>query len=185
MDALYHGTLEKLQPGQTVCARVAKLPSHLKAPQVEQVLEDVRPANSQSRLSAYFTADLPEQALVVQLGMHKEEIQRGSLRPEQIYVFEVEAERGTSCPMILVQMVLVLLGIGKEEQARQFARFYWNSDEGWYFRETLAPSRRIVRQVDFNRNLDEISKEFNDRYRFDSNRAQQIYLSGDVGSRKC
>jgi hypothetical protein len=177
MDSLYHGALEKLEAGQTLSAKLPKHPSLLRAPQVEQILEDERPANSQSRLSAYFAADLPEQALVVQLGMHKEALQNGSLQPEQIYVFEVEAERGTSCPMILVQMALVLLGARKEEQARQFARFYWKSDEGWYFRETLVPSLRIVRQVDFNRDRDAIVKEFNDRYRVDSNRAHQIYRS--------
>jgi hypothetical protein len=178
MDTLYHGTLEKFEPGQTLSPKVPKLPSRLKPSQVEQVLEAERPANSQSRLSAYFTAALPEQALVVQLGMHKEEIQSGSLQPEQIHVFEVEAERGTTCPMILVQMVLLLLAAAKEERARQFARFYWNSDEEWYFKETLVPFLRVVRQVHFHRNYDEISKETNERYRTDSKRAQHIYLSG-------
>jgi hypothetical protein len=178
MDALYHGTLEKLEPGQTLSAQIPKLPSKLKASQMEQVLEDERPVSSQSRLSAYFTAALPEQALVVKLGMHKEEIQSGSLQPKLIYVFEVEADRGTTCPMILVQMVLLLLATGKEACARQFARFYWNSDEGWYFRETLVPFLRVVRQVHFHRNCDEISREINERYRIDSKRAQHIYLSG-------
>jgi hypothetical protein len=122
MPKLYHGTLEKLKPGQVLPAKFPKLPSELKAPRVEQVLEDERPADRQSRLSAYFTADLPEQAFAVQLSMHRGEVQNGSLQNEQVYVFEVAAESGKSCPMILVQMVLVLLGGGKEQRARQFAQ---------------------------------------------------------------
>jgi hypothetical protein len=169
MDALYHGT-------QTLALKFPELPSQLKVPLVDQVLEEERPATSQSRPSAYFTADIPEQALVVQLGMHKEEIKNGALQSDQIYVFEVEAERRTSCPMILVQMVLVLLGTARFERARQFTGFYWNSDQAWYFRETLVPSLRIVRQVEFDRDPNEILKGIDDKYRVDSKRAQ-LYRS--------
>jgi hypothetical protein len=177
MATLYHGKLERLDPGQVLSLKPQKLPSEQTAPRMEQVLEEERPAGCLSRLSAYFTADLPEQALAVQLGMHKEEDRKGNLQPEQIYVFEVEAERGTTCPMILAQMVLALLSHGKEEQARQFARLYWDSGEAWYFNEILVPSLRIVRQVELNRDRDEILKEVNEKYRADKNLALQIYRS--------
>ncbi len=163
---LYHASLDLLQPGQTLPARKSASPYQMMFPAAEQMLEQKRPGICQSRLSAYFAALTPEQALVVKHGMLGN---NGKQIDPAIKIFEVEADDSTRCPMILVQAVKDLLGKGASpKQTECVAAAYWSSaDQPWYFIEVLAPEIRVVQEVVLGRSFDSVWRDVNDAYKAD------------------
>jgi hypothetical protein len=143
------------------------------APATERLLEEHRPIGCQSRLSAYFTACTPEQALVVKHGMAGSQ---GQQLDPAIHVYEVEAEGDTRCPMILVQTISVMLAKGAAAtQANCVAKAYWaTAGQRWYFIELLSPSIRILREVPFNRSFESVWRDVNDAYKLDQSIAVSI-----------
>jgi hypothetical protein len=161
---VYHACSHVLEPG---CALALKPNTHYEGmpfPTAERLLEQERPIGCHSRLSSYFAARSPEQALVVKHGMAGSD---GEAAREEIRVYAVEAEKATPCPMILVQTVHVLLESGAEACGRRVARAYWTSDQPWYFVELLAPTLRVVRQIVMDRPFNIIWREVNDAYKGD------------------
>ena len=135
-------------------------------PAAERMLEQKRPGKYQCRLSGYFAARTPEQALVVKHGMRGN---GGTEIDPAIKIYEVEADDSTRCPMILVQAVKDLLAKGALPKLTEcVATAYWTSaDQPWYFIEVLAPEIRVVREVVLGRSFDSVWREVNDAHKAD------------------
>ncbi|MGD0777656.1 MAG: hypothetical protein ABSC05_33110 [Candidatus Solibacter sp.] len=163
---LYHASLEILKPGQILPAKQTMSPSQMMFPAAEQVLEDHKPGICQSRLSAYFAALTPEQALVVKHGMRGN---GGKQIDPTIKIYEVEGDDNTRCPMILVQTVKTLLvQQAPPKRTKCVATAYWTTaSQPWYFIEVLAPEIRVVQEVALGKPFDTVWREVNDAYKTD------------------
>jgi hypothetical protein len=170
---LYHASLDILERGQTLPMRQVALPEQMMAASTESMLEQLRPARCQSRLSAYFAACTPEQALVVKHGMSGND---GKQIDPAIHIYEVEADGDTRCPMMLVQTVKVLLELrAQQKQTRCVAAAYWTTaDQPWYFIEVLTPRIRVEREVVLDRSFEIVWREVNDAYKSDQPIATNI-----------